>query len=211
MTDVLSQLGAWFDSPAVNNDLTALARIIHPLQDALVPVWHPLGFIHVKLAAPSADQTYRLHLWPAEYQHPDEQPEKIHDHLFSITSRVVCGEVTNVRYEFLPAPSGDWRELRVRYGAAQSELYETGVRGSLLKLHSQLLSAPALYRVPKFELHETVPSRTLDALTVVRTEAAEVYEPRAIFASASPLPHARIPVRCEKGLWLSLLRKLIPV
>lgn len=211
MTDIENRLREWFESPVINNDLTELARIVVALQDELLPVWHPLGFIHVKLAAPSADQTYRLHLWPSEHRHPDEQSDKVHDHLFNVCSKVVCGEVRNVRYSFLPSASGDWRELRVRYGKTQSEIYETGQRGSLLEIESNLISAPALYSVPRFELHETIPIRSRDALTVVRTDAAAVYEPRAIFRSTSPVPRARSPIRCEKNMWLSLLSQLIPI
>ncbi|MCP8463223.1 hypothetical protein NK553_04600 [Pseudomonas sp. ZM23] len=205
------RLCSWFEQPSTADDRRELAELVKPLLDSLQPVWHPLGFIHVRLATLSSHETIRLHLWPADQKHVAEQFDKVHDHLFNVASRVVSGEVTNIRYCFTPDDDGDWREVRVRYGEKQSELQETGLTGRLDALGSTQYCAPATYDVPRYELHETVLSGVSSALTVVRTDSASSYFPRAIFRRDSPLPPPRAPVACSQRQWRDLLGELIPI
>ena len=211
MNDIEIRLRNWFDAPEEKNDTTELATIIRDLKDTLNPVWHPLGFIHVKLLAPSPTESFRLHLWPAELKHKEEQADKIHDHLFNVSSKVVAGSVKNVKYKFKPDKDGDHRILRVHYGQAKSELYESGLTGFLHKIESRTYEAPAAYYVPRFELHETVPSCLANSLTLVRTDSAAAYEPQAVFKKSSPIPRARVPIAYDKAEWLKLLSKMIPI
>lgn len=211
MLNIDQRLRSWFYSSDSDDSIAELGSIVRLLEDTLNPVWHPLGFIHTKLLAPSPTESFRLHLWLGDYQHEQEQIDKIHDHLFNVTSKVVCGSVTNLLYKFDANDEGEWRELRVRYQPESSSLYETGKLGHLRHLGEQKYTAPAQYRVSKFELHQTIPSRFQNTLTVVHTDAAEVYEPRAIFKKNSPTPLSRKPIPCDRDLWRKLLAELIPI
>jgi hypothetical protein len=92
MSNIVRRLRQWFALPiGAPEERTQLADIIRSLEAALVPTWHPLGFIHVKLADGAADDTYRLHLWSPKHRDQDEQRDKVHDHLFTVTSKVIAG------------------------------------------------------------------------------------------------------------------------
>ena len=211
MLSIESKMRRWFDSASQDNDLEEFGAIVRSLSDQLTPTWHPLGFIHVRLLSPSAGESFRLHLWPADYQHNQEQVDKIHDHLFNVTSKVLCGAVTNFRYTFSPDENGEWRELRVRYGPQVSSLCETGVVGNLQETEAQTFSAQSTYHVPRFALHQTASSSAQDTLTVVYTDSAVQYEPRAMFHRTHPAPSPRAPIPCDKSYWLNRLSKLIPL
>jgi hypothetical protein len=77
--------------------LSNLNEIIAELQincNSYEATWHALGFIHCKLGS-FPKGTLRLHIWPTNERHSQEQVDKVHDHIFSLTSFVICGEITN--------------------------------------------------------------------------------------------------------------------
>ena len=212
MCEQADRFAEWFDSSTTASQCrTQLADIVRGIAGLLTPVWHPLGFIHVKLADTPDGVTYRLHLWSAEHRNLREQPDKIHDHLFNVTSRVVAGYVENIRYRFVAGELGDYRELRVDYQADYSRLIETGIVGRLHAIERKRIEPPRQYLVPRCELHETLAPDDGLALTVVRTSEPLNYKPRAILRRATPAPPDRTQLACSTELWRRLLAQLIPL
>lgn len=211
MHDIYSRLILWFASSQESEWSSELADIVRLCEKSLVPVWHPLGFIHVKIAQGPLGDTFRMHLWSSQYRNADEQTDKIHDHLFHVRSRVVYGGVRNVQYRFIPRINGGHREVRIKYGPTGVVLQEGNVFGDIEQVSSDIFMAPADYSISKTELHETSISSSNFALTVVHTTDPLNIEPRAIFSRESPLPPVRAPVPCDKVLWRSLLEKMIPI
>lgn len=211
MNDVYAQLISWFASPDDGLWPLQLANIIRSSEESLTPVWHPLGFIHVKLAQGELKDTFRMHLWSSDHRNAREQSDKIHDHLFDVKSRVVVGSIKNVRYRFNPNANGKRREVRIDYMPHDSGLRETNVYGDIEETNSDILQAPIEYAISKFELHETLLFASDLALTVVHTTEPVDYRPRAIFHRDTPLPPVRKPVQCDKALWGGLLRKALPL
>lgn len=211
MNDLYARLSAWFSAPADASSLVELCHIIRSCEGSLDPVWHPLGFIHVKLAQGEMKDTFRMHVWSRHCREPNEQVDKIHDHLFDVRSRVVFGDLKNVRYRFSPSFSGAYREVRVDYGRNEVSLRESGIYGDLEEFGDEVLRAPVEYFVPKFELHQTLLGESDVALTIVHTTEPENYAPRAIFQRDGALPPLRKPVPCDRGVWQRLLREMLPL
>jgi hypothetical protein len=211
MSDLHARLASWFASPVDSQWPHQLAKIIRPFEASLTPTWHPLGFIHVKLAQGEVNDSFRMHVWSSAYRDSREQGEKIHDHLFHIKSRVVFGSIKNVRYQFIPKVGGGHRVVQVDYAPQHSSLRETGIYGNLEEVSGDLFQAPTEYMVSKFELHETFLAASDLALTVVHTTEPEDYKPRAIFKRDARLPPLREPAPCDKGLWYSLLQQMLPI
>ena len=212
MREPADQLAEWFDSFATASQYrTQLADIVRQVEGLLTPVWHPLGFMHVKLADTPTGETYRLHLWSAEHRNPGEQEDKVHDHLFNVTSRVVAGSVENVRYRFVAGKSGDYREFRVDYQSGYGRLIETEIVGQLHVVERKRIGPPGKHLVPRCELHETRPPEEGLALTVVRTSEPLNYRPRAIFHHTTPVLPDRVPLGCSRRLWRHLLAQLLPL
>lgn len=208
MSEIYSELESWFSNQDEENWRSSLATIIERHQKLFRPIWHPLGFIHVKMAENTNGDTFRLHLWTAEYHHSDEQSSKIHDHMFDIRSRVVFGAVKNTNYEFVSNDSGSFRVAIVNYLRNSSRLEETGFFGDITEVNSTFLVAPAEYRVPAFNLHETSTFNSNLSLTVVHTSHAAKYNPRALLNRNAPLPPKRDPIPCDRELWSKLLERI---
>lgn len=212
MSDVYKQLRKWFLSTGDASSLLGLTKIIQENVNSFTPAWHPLGFIHTKLAQGSTGDTFRLHIWSSDHHDDQEQQDKIHDHRFHISSRVVFGSVGNTLYSFESDVKGSHRELRVDYQPRGSILRETGNFGSLTQVGTKVHVAPTKYNIAAFDLHETTPPLSGLSLTVVHTtEPINEYEPRAIFRRDTALPPYRPPVLCDRDLWRALLERMLPI
>jgi hypothetical protein len=155
MDNIYSTLNNWFLRPINNNVQDEFAEILNPIIHQLNPTWHPLGFIHTKLAQGPMGDTFRMHVWSLDHNHKDEQIAKIHDHLFNVVSRIVFGDIENIVYEFEPDPNGNFRVLKVNYGPNESALIDTQIYGNVIQIRQECFSAPFEYNIPKFELHES--------------------------------------------------------
>ena len=212
MCEPADRLAEWFDSLGTEYQCgIQLADIVRSVLELLTPVWHPLGFIHAKLADVPDGGTYRLHLWSSEHRHVGEQRDKVHDHLFNVSSRVVAGAVENIRYRFVAGESEDCCEMRVDYRPDCIRLVEAGVVGRLYVVQRERIEAPGKYVVPRGELHETIPPEDGLALTVVRTSQPVDYKPRAILRRGTPAPADRHRCPCNRELWRRLLSEAIPL
>jgi hypothetical protein len=211
MNDVHARLTSWFASPVDAQWSSQLANIIRACEASLTPVWHPLGFIHVKLAQGEMKDTFRMHVWSSVHRDAREQGDKIHDHLFHVRSRVVFGSIKNIRYRFTPNAHGNHREVRIDYTYQDSSLRETNLYGDIEEISADVFRAPTEYVISTSELHETLLFASELAMTVVHTTEPADYRPRAIFRRDSPLPSVRTPVLCNKTLWHGLLQQMLPL
>lgn len=211
MDDIYSRLISWFSYSEKSNWASELADIVRSCEKSLVPVWHPLGFIHVKLAQGVLGDTFRMHLWSAQCRSADEQEDKIHDHLFNVKSRVVFGGVRNAQYRFIPRIDGGHREVRIKYGSNGVVLQEGNVFGDIEPVSADVLMAPAEYSISRMHLHETSIFASESALTVVHTTDPLNINPRAIFSRESPLPPVRSPMSCDRLFWRARLEKMLPI
>lgn len=81
---------------------------------------HPLGFFVIKQAV-AEDMELRLHVWPKGWAVPHSQTEaELHDHVFSLSSFVVLGSVSNDTFDMTVDPNGEFRTIEVTYSGSSS-------------------------------------------------------------------------------------------
>ncbi len=141
------------------------ALMTSPLADQFV-FCHPLGFHAVKLEAPPF--ALRIHLWKPGGVH---QPGfEIHDHLFSLRSRVIDGAIRHRTYTVLPDAEGNQVIYSVKYAADESRIIKTTVRVRTVLKSDEVIGAGSLYEVPAGELHDAELSGTATGTTLVLTK-----------------------------------------
>lgn len=141
--------------------------------------WHPLGFVHAELAR-NRYFAYRFHIWPPGERRPKTPNWQIHNHVFSLISRVLVGSIENRLYDVVDAPKGVAAKqlYEVAYGNGASELRPTGRFVDVVTSSVQTHSAPMVYEVPCGVFHESFVGHLDVVATMVRTDFME---------SASPL------------------------
>lgn len=175
----------------------------------ITPTWHPLGFVHSKLADNTCGETYRLHLWFANKKAMQPQEHKIHDHLFDVESIVLKGSVVSNEYDLAPVKLNSLithRTLRVNYAKNGPILYEDGATGQIVKKEQCTVNEGASYQIKRTVLHESSIYSSEIAITLVRTSNPLItYNPRIVVPIDSALPPFRQPILFSKEDWLEIL------
>jgi hypothetical protein len=182
------------------------------LQDwqQLTPNWHPLGFIHTKLAEDD-NATYRLHIWPVNLTAIRPQEHKIHDHLFDVESIVLAGAVENIEYEAVTSSQPPThRILRVEYLPHGPKIYEDSTSCLLEHRGSKVISSTERYKIERHTLHETSRISNETAVTFIRTSRSSNYHPRVIVPLDAALPTARPQIKFPMNDWLALVDRHMP-
>ncbi|MCQ4316276.1 hypothetical protein [Stutzerimonas zhaodongensis] len=135
------------------------------------PTWHALGFVHCKLL--QIDQgTLRIHIWPKKLRNDSEQKYKIHDHIFSLKSFVICGEITNKTYQLIASSDTgepNYSLFHVEYLDSGSRLCpgEEGFLPSLID--EEVVPRTKIYHVERGVFHESAVSENKLVATLVAT------------------------------------------
>jgi hypothetical protein len=152
---------------AARDAINLLARDTSPY----TPTWHALGFVHCKLL--QTDQgTLRIHIWPKKLRNDAEQKYKIHDHIFSLKSFVICGQVKNKTYELKEPEKIDkdnYSLYYVDYLESGSRLYTTGERLQPHLISETTVQQREIYNVERGIFHESLVSENELVATLVAT------------------------------------------
>lgn len=134
------------------------------------PNWHALGFIHCKLMD-FEEGTLRLHIWEGQEKHPEEQQEKIHDHLFSLNSFVISGKIKNEFFEALETTSFDFTHYAytVKYGDKFSQLSFSDKLYKVRRLDEKVILDGEYYEIQSTRFHRSSLIEGGTALTLVAT------------------------------------------
>lgn len=134
------------------------------------PNWHALGFIHCKLME-FCEGTLRLHIWEAEEKHPDEQKEKIHDHLFSLNSLVIYGTVKNEYFDVSESSVDKFTHYAytVKYGDKSSCLQLSDKVYNVKGEEDNIIKSGEYYGVNSSRFHRSSIIDGSTALTLVAT------------------------------------------
>jgi hypothetical protein len=136
---------------------------------------HPLGFISCTFLSEGA-RNARLHIWPLNGQHTQDQNTQIHDHIFDFTSWVIHGEITNTT--LTPSEHGESYALySTSYSDEKSILHKRGCLIQLLPSHSTLHLAGTEYSVNSGEFHKSERSGNSLAATVLITNQTNKSRP----------------------------------
>lgn len=126
---------------------------------------HPLGFHVVKLERPP--HALRLHLWKSGGV--DQKGYEIHDHVFSLKSRVIEGAIRHRTYETKPDALGPYVAYAVKYEGAESRLAKTDNRLCLSTKTEDVFGAGDDYAVAAGRLHDAEIASGQFAMTLVLT------------------------------------------
>lgn len=170
------------------------------------PNWHALGFVHCKLATFS-NGTLRLHIWPSQERHVQEQQYKIHDHIFSLTSYVVCGSIKNEIYkvELASKKLASTQCYEIEYVKDGAKLRATGNYYNEIKLSDSLINSGQHYTVVSGYLHQSsVPKSTL-VVTLVATYDHKTAYPRLLGPVDDSEINFREQIHYDRSKWIELL------
>lgn len=164
------------------DQLRAILEHIARNADAVVATYHPLGFIHSKLAE-YGNRTLRLHVW-GPYGEAQSPAWTVHDHAFSFESLVIAGSITNVYYDFVSSDdAAAGRLYRVEYKERKSVMTPTTRVGRLAVQRSIVSRRNTQYTVHAGQFHETVmPEGTIASTVVLTTSSSRASEPLVVGA-----------------------------
>jgi len=118
-----------------------------------VPRVHGNGFIQLDMTP-----TRRLHIWG----HPDIPRQtvstQLHDHTFGFRSRILMGNLEDVRLEAIPDPKGAYMTHRaVIRDKEDTVLQPTGERVTMEITSVNVYTAGDYYVMPSLAIHESKP------------------------------------------------------
>lgn len=175
------------------------------------PTWHALGFVHCKLL--QTDQgTLRIHIWPKKLRNDAEQKYKIHDHIFSLKSFVICGEVKNNTYQLKEPNESDkpnYSLYYVDYLNSGSRLYTKGERYQPNLITETKVQRRQIYNVERGVFHESIVSENELVATLVATYDHTNETPRMLGAFEGQGDIFRGKINFPQHEWRDLLVKVL--
>jgi hypothetical protein len=161
--------------PTIDIDLP-FDELIKAVKDELVDwgdkkksiIPYGLGFYRIPLAGNRDEDGLALHFW-LEGMPRNEDP---HTHIFNLTSRVLCGQVEDTRWEATPSLNGKYL---LRSHVFRDNRYVLDGEGTLCDIHSttkQVVGRGQTYNVPKGVFHTSALSQ-FPTVTLIRREAVD--------------------------------------
>jgi hypothetical protein len=147
-----------------------LLRAVKPA--SVQPLWHPLGFAHMRLAEESG-RVLRLHVWSKAFAEPMDPLWPVHDHVFTLASLVVSGSIRDLRYDVRMSDCGDKQLYEVIYGDTGSIRRRTEKRVSCVLRSDSVHSAGTAYKVEAGNFHSSELASGKAAVTLVVTSGAD--------------------------------------
>lgn len=151
-------------------DVKRILDYIIESYDNFEPNWHALGFIHCKLLTTDGG-TLRLHIWSAQEKNSEEQVEKIHDHLFSLNSFVISGEIHNELFNVSESDGEDFthRAYTVKYTSKGSYIESNNKLYNVIKSREHNVASNEYYTISSSMFHRSSLACGTTALTLVAT------------------------------------------
>lgn len=155
-----------FNSYSKVNMLKILDFLIYDINN-IYAEWHPLGFIYIKLIQ-DKNNDYRLHIWPKEIRSLNKTQHPIHNHIYSIESLVVSGNVGCETYSIDKKPISKTKLYEVHYSNLGSKLVSTNELVNVEKKNISWTNAGNIYKIEKGDYHQSVVEQNTFAATVVK-------------------------------------------
>lgn len=153
--------------------------------------WHPTGFLVVRVAHDDAG-ALRLHLWPEEAREHGRPCWPVHDHVWDLRSRVLCGVVQSVEYSVHEDSHGESALYSVEYGGDhRSRMHHSGRRVRLEEHTVTSLTAGEHYCVHAGEFHTSRVEPGTLAATLVATRLTDRVAPWVVGVADGP---TQVPV-----------------
>ena len=151
-----------------------------------------------------------MHIWPSQERHSQEQQHKIHDHIFSLTSYVICGSIKNEIYRIqnVPKKLATSQCYNVKYKENSAELIATGKYYNEIKFSETVVGTGEHYTVLSGDLHQSAVPKSSFVVTLVATYDHNFSAPRLLGPIDGSLSFTREQVNYDKQKWIKLLRNI---
>ena len=177
--------------------------------DTTVPTWHALGFLHCQLFEMDDGGQLRLHVWPPKRFRPGMPDWRPHSHLWTISSRIVCGCINNIVYEVRMGVRGaEGRLYEVGWKDSCSFRIATDSRVSCRTLSTRELHPGDAYQIPTGEFHSTVARNDVLSATVVLTQDRTTQAPLVVGEWGCADVYRYPPRVCDQEEWSDTLSQL---
>jgi hypothetical protein len=166
---------------------------------------HPLGFYHAELTplAPGHGRRVRLHVWDGKVQ--ADSMGLVHDHMWSLTSAVLAGGITNIIFDAVVDRDGPHDGVRVRYGA--ENMFESESRYSITESRREEIRAMQVYKVPARVVHSTLVTNFPTVTLAVTMDESDDRGP-LIFSSGESLGGTAVRASGDPSYISSILHSL---
>jgi hypothetical protein len=140
---------------------------------------HPTGFVVIPVYLAGGQMPFRLHLWPVERKTLLPLGCAIHDHVWDMTSAVVCGELDNREFVAdLERGSGLYKLYHVEYIDAVTSVMRSYADTARLRCTKhERHAAGTKYQVTQGTLHESISCSTQMTVTIVETRTGREGSP----------------------------------
>ncbi|NJN09602.1 MAG: hypothetical protein HC836_38245 [Richelia sp. RM2_1_2] len=137
---------------------------------------HPLGFFLIKLGEVGSSTSLRLHIWLPNKRTVQNPAWFIHNHIFTLKSYVLAGEITNILFNTnFVATQANKCLYRVAYNSDSSILNRTSHYLSCNKISEFTYWQGEHYVVEKGQYHATyVPSESLTVTVVLASNRDKI-------------------------------------
>lgn len=150
--NIIHQLKCGVYSANFNDSLVELLKR-EQAENNIFGVFHPLGFVIITLQDWSGGERLRLHIWPPDERKYNDGHTWIHNHGYSVISKVLIGKLTNYEYVISDFTSG-CPVYDVSYVGNNSDLKITE-KTCQVKLFSTVeLANGSSYRLEKWKYHK---------------------------------------------------------
>ena len=129
------------------------------------PLWHPLGFVSCVIRKEEGRFTTRLHLWPKHERRTKNPDWPIHNHVYDLTSYILCGRVRDIQYRL--RDGRDYAIYSVQYSGNNSTVSFANGRTSIEKVTDEIHEAGDQYAVSIGSFHQTKVPMDESAISIV--------------------------------------------
>lgn len=150
---------------SILNSFAFLHDNLDRLASAVIPLWHPLGFVSCVIDESPEKYVTRVHFWPPGERRVKNPDWPIHTHSYALRSLVLSGAVRDLQYRI---ETGDqWCIYTVNYYEGGSEIVRTSEKVNAVPEVDEIRHAGAKYEVPRGIFHQTQVPPDQAAVTVV--------------------------------------------
>lgn len=179
-------------------------------------LWHPLGFLHIKLWIFPNGDTLRLHFWPTRKRFTQDEDYLIHNHPWELVSHILCGQVINKEYKIRFEPSSNLKQIhKVSYVNNNSTIEPTGQIVSYEIVSSRNYSKGKYYVVKQGQYHKSIVPISQYAATIALTSDPRNAEPYVLgnIDNSKPIIYERQQCSLEENKFyiknlISILNKM---
>jgi hypothetical protein len=141
----------------ININKKTLIEILYELYSQKIIVkHHPLGFLRLMLTENSRLKPgFYLHVWPDVPLASQPSDYKIHNHIFDLESRVICGSLIDITYDVEANDDGGYYQLRAEHCNEFSELIIMPQKCICNQLLTKTVGDGGIYKIDKGTYHST--------------------------------------------------------